>query len=366
MIEKYGVENFFKLPGFQEQKKQRCLEKYGVENAAQLPETQEKITKTNLERYGVGRPLQDPTKVRELKSYFYRVYGMHHKQRHISLEMINKLDNIAWLKDQHIIQQKTQTKIAEDLGVSRGLVKQALIAADITPIRHPNSQGERDLGEYIKSLGYDIQTNNRSILHGKELDIFIPSKNIAIEYNGTYFHSTERYDKNYHLDKTTRCEEKGIRLIHLPDYEWLEKNEAVKNWIQIQLGNNDHPTTSSIEEVDQNDARKFFINNWYGEFNFNCTHCFKLEDTYATVLATEDFCVELLQFCGSPYHVCLILEHIKQNYAPNVISTSLDRSKYNSTIALCMGFDELVETTPPILDDNGVWNCGSIKWIMKC
>ena len=45
------------------------------------------------------------------------------------------------------------------------------------------SKAETEIIEYIRSFGIECG-KNRSILNGKELDIFIPSKNIAIEYNG--------------------------------------------------------------------------------------------------------------------------------------------------------------------------------------
>ena len=35
-----------------------------------------------------------------------------------------------------------------------------------------------------------VYRGNREILHGKELDILIPSKNLAIEFDGLYYHNT--------------------------------------------------------------------------------------------------------------------------------------------------------------------------------
>lgn len=71
--------------------------------------------------------------------------------------------------------------------------------------------------------------NDKKVLNGKELDIYIPSKNLAIEYNGLYWHSdkatlekndipnkeTRMYAKYRHIEKTKLCKEKNIRLIHI-------------------------------------------------------------------------------------------------------------------------------------------------------
>jgi hypothetical protein len=60
---------------------------------------------------------------------------------------------------------------------------------------------EKELVDFIKSIyNGEIITNNRKILKGKELDIVLPELNLAIEFNGIYWHSLK--DKNYHLNKT--------------------------------------------------------------------------------------------------------------------------------------------------------------------
>lgn len=90
------------------------------------------------------------------------------------------------------------------------------------------SRREREWRDFFSSLGYEIQTNIRpSWFNGLELDIFIPSLNLGIEYNGLAYHST--YDKtgklprylksDYHLNKYTLCKENNINLIHIFEHE---------------------------------------------------------------------------------------------------------------------------------------------------
>jgi hypothetical protein len=48
--------------------------------------------------------------------------------------------------------------------------------------------------------------------NGKEIDIFIPSLNAGVEYNGNYWHSTAiKEDKNYHLLKTIYAAKNQIK-----------------------------------------------------------------------------------------------------------------------------------------------------------
>lgn len=102
------------------------------------------------------------------------------------------------------------------------------------------SKAEIELGERIKSLGFkDLVLNQRHGL-GFDIDIFIPSLNIGIEYNGLIWHSewkkTEEEAKVYHLNKTEKCEAAGIRLIHVWEDDWILRNKTCWNWLKNQLG----------------------------------------------------------------------------------------------------------------------------------
>ena len=64
---------------------------------------------------------------------------------------------------------------------------------------------ETELFEYVKSLlpNENIEENDRTILNGKEIDVYVPNLKIGFEMNGLVWHS-ERFmkDSNYHLLKT--------------------------------------------------------------------------------------------------------------------------------------------------------------------
>lgn len=100
------------------------------------------------------------------------------------------------------------------------------------------SEPEKEVSDFIESLGIKVIKSNRKIIHPLEIDIFLPEYNIAIEYDGLAWHSEffGKKDRNYHLMKTKICEEKGIRLIHIFDDEWRYKKEIVKNKLLSILG----------------------------------------------------------------------------------------------------------------------------------
>lgn len=99
------------------------------------------------------------------------------------------------------------------------------------------SKAEKEVVEWLRGV-YDgeIVENTRSVIAPKELDIYLPEKNFAIEYNGLYWHSGERIDKRAHLDKTLACKEKDIKLFHVFSDEWENKGDIVKSMILHRLG----------------------------------------------------------------------------------------------------------------------------------
>ena len=102
-----------------------------------------------------------------------------------------------------------------------------------------SSRGERAIQEYVSCLvgEENVISNTRSVIKRRELDIYIPSKQLAIEYNGLYWHSEEKgKDRMYHLDKLNACNEKGIHLIQIFEDEWLHNSEIVKSKIRHILG----------------------------------------------------------------------------------------------------------------------------------
>lgn len=134
-----------------------------------------------------------------------------------------------------------------------------------------HSGKEDEIAEFIKSLGFNIEQNNRFILNGKELDIYVPSKNIAIELNGLIWHS-EKFKPNAkycHLDKTIECEKQGIRLIHIFIDEWREKREIVESIIASALGvykKKYFARKMQVKEVSPKDAKTFFNTNHIAGF----------------------------------------------------------------------------------------------------
>lgn len=126
------------------------------------------------------------------------------------------------------------------------------------------SAGQQEVATYVWSLGFNIRTNDRSVISPQELDIFVPSRNFAIEYNGLHYHSELRKSRTFHDNKTVMCQKLGIDLLHIFEDEWFEKTDIVKSLIAHRLGKTPNKVFArkcKIVPLTFKESRQFFEQN---------------------------------------------------------------------------------------------------------
>ena len=102
-----------------------------------------------------------------------------------------------------------------------------------------SSDKERDLYEVVKLLVGDDEVilHDHSLLGRREVDIVIPSRKVAIEFNGLYWHSVDAgKTSSYHLDKYVDCASKGYRLIQVWEDDWDFRRDVVIAMVARKLG----------------------------------------------------------------------------------------------------------------------------------
>ncbi len=131
-----------------------------------------------------------------------------------------------------------------------------------------SSNGEEEVFSFIKSIyNGEMISGNKGLIDGKqEVDIYLPEKNIAFEYDGLYWHSEKQgKNKNYHKDKTEKLSKKGIRLIHIFEDEWLFKKEIVKSKIKhiLRLNTNEkiYARNCIVKKIDDDLKNNFLSLN---------------------------------------------------------------------------------------------------------
>lgn len=79
--------------------------------------------------------------------------------------------------------------------------------------------------------------NTRDVIPPRELDIYLPEKKIAVEFNGLRWHSLELgTEPGYHMSKSDECAAKGVFLLHIFENEWIWNKETTQKYIQAALG----------------------------------------------------------------------------------------------------------------------------------
>lgn len=102
-----------------------------------------------------------------------------------------------------------------------------------------DSKPERELYDFIKTILPHIEVirNDRTLLGGLELDVYLPQYKLGIEYNGNYWHSI-KFSSNprRHFKKRQFSEAKGIRLLQFRSDEWVNKRGVVESLLKSILG----------------------------------------------------------------------------------------------------------------------------------
>lgn len=168
-------------------------------------------------------------------------------------------DSIEYLKDN----PSTYTQLAERFNLNYAIMNNWASRLNIKSyIKKYTSHMEDALYDLLTSFGVEFETHSRKIIPPQELDFYIPSKNLAIEFNGTFWHGFSQLgDKNYHLNKSKSCEEKGIRLIHIWEYEWNDpiQKEKIIQLLKIALGlvdNKIYARNCSVKIISNKEAKE--------------------------------------------------------------------------------------------------------------
>lgn len=227
------------------------------------------------------------------------------------------------------------------------------------------SKYESEIYEFLSdNITSFISLNNRSILdYNLELDFYIPNNNLAIEYNGNYYHcdSHERITYKYHLDKTERCLKQNIQLLHIFEHQWNDyfKRDIWKSILSGKLGKNNVIFGRKCKIVNINNKEK---NNFLNKNHLQgtCNSSIDLGLIYSNELVAvmtfgkprfnKNSEWELLRFCNKKFHTVIggaskLFKYFIKKYKGNIV-TYADRTYSNGGLYNKLGFD-LIKTNSP-------------------
>lgn len=206
----------------------------------------------------------------------------------------------------------------------------------------------------------------RDIIPPQELDIYIPEKKLAIEFNGTYWHNSDAKSQNYHQEKTIACLKKGIHLIHIFEYEWNNNTtrEKIVNMLTLEKKRVYARDTDIIEisnELANTFENKYHLQNGCQGQSIALA-CVKKENneilgvmTFGTPRFNKKYQYEMIRLCwrddidvigGSEK----LFKHFINKYNPISVISYCNLAKFNGRVYSKLGFN-CTEITKP----NYVW-----------
>lgn len=371
-VKKYGYDNFSKTVEFstqmkdyhknlsldqqqktQNKREQTNLLKYGTITPLTNPEVQFKIEQTMLLNYGVRFPLQNyDIKARATCSSIDRYGREHFNQQHMSIETIQNLHNKFWLESQLSLFSTKQ--IAKNCNISYSVLCKYINRAGIDLTTY--SWFEQEIKEFIKTILTPddiIITNDRNVLDGKEIDIYIPSLGIGIECNGVYWHREGKgKHQKYHINKTVAASQKGIRLIHIFENEWVEKKAIVENRLRLLLNNSDRRFGRKCKIITLNTTEEtHFLKEFHLQGPIYSKVCYGLTYngqivsimSFGKARYTKKVDWELLRYATRDNMIILggaekLFKHFLKQNTPESIVSYCDRRWFTGNIYLKLGF----------------------------
>ena len=258
-------------------------EKYGVDNIQLSKSVREKTIKTCLERYGVAYA------VKTKESFLKSIETKRKKWSEETKKILSSKENL----EQFIISldDRTTNNICSILGIDgttlwRTFLKRwDLISLIDQNTQRMQSRAELELIDYVKEIykGEVIESCKTALQKNEDhphIDIYLPQKKIGIEYNGSYWHRTEGRKYTPKM-KTQLAVEKGIRLIHIYDYEWFNNKETIKKFLYYLINRRKQRFLNiqdlTLKEIDKQTFKQFLEeNHWFGGSKLVATVCYGL------------------------------------------------------------------------------------------
>lgn len=430
---KYGVDNVRDIPGIIEKTINTNLERYGVEWSSQSEtiknkmyttniekyggicsqvndEVKNKTINTNLERYGVEHVWESDDIKKKITKQFKITYGGHpmtneeikDKTKKTNIEKYgfeypqqsevvkNRISSVRtknWLESMKLMDDNFKHKDGDGYYVlfcektnknyqihpvtyNRRKRNGEELSIYLNPLEKNYSLGEKELCDYIREIYCgEIIENDRKILNGKEIDIFLPELNIGIEYNGIYFHSSDIKPKNYHQNKFKQSMDNGVELIQIWEDEWYHKKDQIKSLIRHKLKlteNTVYARKCEVREISIEEYRDFIDSNHLQGYSRSKIKIGLFHEN--GLVSVISFCsprhksnnveYEMIRFCNKLNTNVVggaskLFKYFVKKYNPTSIVTYSDLDKFNSGLYVNLGFKCVGITEPSLFYSDG-------------
>ena len=196
-MEKYGVCTILLTPDVYEKShneetrekiEHTLLEKYGYTSPLSCPEIRKKIEETNIEKYGVKSPLQRP-------DVFEKAHSLESRKKIVETNL-KKYGYMYGLQSPEVI-QKIATTNQEKYGYSCVLsipeIRKKSYEKLLENAKVQKSKAEDEVFEIVSQLFPDAVRHYMTDEFPFNVDIYVPSLDLYIEYQGSHFHNRRAF-----------------------------------------------------------------------------------------------------------------------------------------------------------------------------
>ena len=378
-IKKYGCK--CSLNNIEVDKKARltCIEKYGEKYSTQNDKINQKRRQTYIQNFGVDNPAKNATIIQKTKKTVYQREFLKLQERFKQYvvpmftqdEYCGQNHSYLWkcvkCKNEFASTIHTSGFNKNDWGTPR--------CPNCYPPLTAYSNVEKQIVDFVRSIyNGEIQENTKNVISPLELDIVIPDKKIAIEFNGLYWHSTNRNgNRNYHKLKSDRCEKIGFQLLHIFEDDWRDKSDCIKSRIKSLLGIYErkiYARKCRAIRIDTNMMMDFCNRNALNSKEaYSICYGLLYDNKLVFVMAFDKVdgkVYKLSQFCSLLNVQVLggfskLLNKFNLEFNPEIILYEFDRQYANNNTLVKCGFVEKERTEPMLYYIHNVQDSRYIK-----
>lgn len=223
-------------PILSEKAKSTMRQRFGTEYFTMSDEGKRKVKESNIAKFGVTNAMKSESVRNKLKQTIL--------SKQSPLVQSFKTDPISFIQGLPEY-KRTEPMLATLLGVSPSSISVFVCKNNLQGyLTNMYSSMENTICSWLDDWSIHYIRCSKSIIPPLELDIYIPTHNVAIECNPTATHNssfktpwgTEPKSYMYHKDKSVACRDKGIFLFHVFGYEMNARPDVIKSMLRNTLG----------------------------------------------------------------------------------------------------------------------------------
>lgn len=348
--------------GIKSKRRDTCLERYGVDSVKKLKFVNDKARLTTLDRHGVGSSLciayirSRCLEAMRKESYDFMLMSA----KNDGVEMLNPKED--FLNAESFSDFEFRWKCLRCGHEFKSRYDNGHCVRMCPNCGEDYSKKEQyELYSFLKSIVDDeISVNDRTAISPLELDFYIPSKKLAVEFDGLFWHNENHKPRAYHLKKTEMCGQCGIRLVHVFEDEWRTQKNIVKSRLRSMLCGcrTIYARKCEVVEIDSH-VKNRFLEKYHMQgkdvsaFNYALSHNGHVVAvmTFAKSRFSKDYEYELSRYATVSHFRIVggagkLLKHFEKTVNPKSLVTYADRRWSIGNLYFSLGFKHIRNSAP--------------------